>query len=198
MILVGALIVGASVTEPVKAALSLQSGLGEAGKWWQALSCHMVHFGWGHFWRDGPALALLSGLIEVRSRAALLAVLGIAVWVVPAAVLLSEPEILPYRGASGLVVAAFAWLGGNAIQRRDADRLARLAGVLALVVLAVKIWLEIAEGRLMEGESGEVIVVSWSAHLAGALVGLFLALFKEGFSQLPGSSLLRKTKGSRS
>jgi len=192
--LLGALMAGAFLTEPVKEALSLGGGVRSEGQWWQALSCHTVHFGWGHFWRDGPTLALLGWLLESKSRPTLVVVLGIAAWVVPAAVLLAEPEALPYRGASGLVVATFAWLAANAVMRRDAAWFARLAGLVALVVLAAKIWLEWTEGRLMDGGQAGAVIVSWSAHLAGALVGLFAALFEAGAVEMHDRSLSKKNK----
>lgn len=176
LILVGVLILGALAAEPARVALSLGGGPKGEAEWWQALTCHTVHFGWSHFWRVVPPLALWGWLLESKTRPALLAILGTAVWAVPAAVLLGEPEVLPYRGASGLACAAFAWLAGNAILRRDTGRIARLAGLVALVALAAKIGLELTEERLMEGGT---VVVSWSAHLAGALVGLCVSLFGE-------------------
>jgi membrane associated rhomboid family serine protease len=135
-------------------------------------------------------------LLESKSRPTLLIVLGIAAWVVPGAVLLAEPEILPYRGASGLAVAAFAWLAANAVTRQDSGWLARLTGLVALVALAAKIWLELSKGRLMEGGPGGAVIVSWSAHFAGALVGLLVSLFTEGVLRTRGWSRLLKPKGS--
>jgi len=192
--LVGAMIAGAFLTDSVKEALSLRGGFSREGQWWQALSCHTVHFGWGHFLRDVPTLALLGWLLESKSRPTLVVVLGIAAWVVPAAVLLAEPEALPYRGASGLVVATFAWLAANAVMRRDAAWLSRLTGLVALVVLAAKIWLEWTEGRLMEGGPGGAVLVSWSAHFAGALVGLFVSLVEEGVLQAMSRARSGKNK----
>jgi membrane associated rhomboid family serine protease len=192
--LVGALMVGAFLTEPVKEVLSLGGGL-SGGKWWQAFTCHTVHFGWGHFWRDVTALALLGWLLESKSRHMLLIVLSIAACVVPATVLLVEPEILPYRGASGLVVAAYAWLTANVFMQRDAGWLARLTGLLALVALAAKILLEITEGRLMEGGLEGTVIVSWSAHFAGAMVGLLVSLFAEGVLKARNRSALKNRKG---
>lgn len=200
--LVGALILGALAGESAKTVLSLGGGFRGKTEWWQALSCHTVHFGWGHFWRVVPPLALWGWLVESKSRPALLVVLGIAAWTVPAAVLLCEPEVLPYRGASGLACATVTWLAANAILRRDAGRLARLTGLAALVALAAKIGLELTEGRLMGGEPGGTVVVSWSAHLAGALAGLCVSLFGEagrvGRSrrhEIPGTGMTSSIKG---
>lgn len=195
LLLVSVLVVGAMIKEPAQEILSLNSRIGDEGCWWQALSCHAVHFGWGHFWRDVPALALLGGLIEARSRTTLLSVLGVAAGAVPAAVLLLEPALLPYRGSSGLVIAAFAWLGANAMLR-GAGRQARWAGVAALAVLAAKIWMEMSAGRLMMVAPIEVRV-SWSAHFGGAMAGLAVFFLREAPRLLPKKAALHPCKGSR-
>lgn len=191
------MVVGAIAPVPLQEALSLGGGpVGKSG-WWQTLTCHLVHFGWGHFWRDVPALALLCGILEVKSRTTLLAVLGVAAGVVPTAVLLFEPGILPYRGSSGLLVAVFTWLALNAILRRDVSWHARLAGIAALAVLTVKIWLELTEGRIMEAIPGEIVSVSWASHFGGALAGLFVCLLRELFLPQPTGVTPHKTNGPR-
>jgi len=192
------MVVGAIAPIPLQKALSLGGVLAGNSNWWQIFTCHLVHFGWGHFWRDVPALALLSGIIEVKSRTTLLAVLGAAAGAVPAAVLLFEPGILPYRGSSGLLVAVFTWLAVNAILRRDVSWHARLAGFVALAVLAVKIWLELTEGRLMEAFPAGTVSVSWASHFGGLLAGIFVCLLREMIFLLSVRVASRKAKGSRS
>lgn len=176
--LVAILFLGALAKEHVRDVLGLGSDFMEKGQWWQVLTCHTVHFGWGHFWRDVPSLALMGWLLESKSRPTFLAILGIAAFGVPVAVLLCEPEILPYRGASGLAAAVFSWLAANMAVRRDAGWLFRLTGLVALVALVAKIWLDLTGKRLLVADAGAVIVVSWSSHLAGALVGFGVCLFE--------------------
>lgn len=177
--LVAIIFLGALAKESVRGVFSLGSDFIEKGQWWQVLTCHTVHFGWGHFWRDVPLLALLGWLMESKSRSTFLATLGIAAFGVPFAVLLCEPEILPYRGASGLAAAVFSWLAANMVIRRNAGWLFRLTGLVALVMLVAKIWLDLTGKRLLVADEGAIIVVvSWSSHLAGALVGLGVSLFQ--------------------
>lgn len=194
--LVGVMVVGAFVKEPIREVLSLGGGVGGRERWWQVLTCHGVHFGWGHFWRNIPAFALLGGLIEAKSRAILLAILGIAAGVVSLSVLQFEAGILPYRGSSGLVVAIFTWLGVNALLRRGAGWNTRLAGFMALALLAAKIWLELTEGRVLGVRPGATVSVAWSSHLGGALAGLLVAFFQESYCLLSARHALRKNKGS--
>ena len=151
-----------------QAALALDRGALAAGQWWRLWSGHAVHYGLAHAAVNAAALAALLAWLRPGGCLALgslvcLPLLGFAVlWL--------EPALLQYRGASGVVVwlGTLAWL--QAWQARDAGRGWLL--LLATVLVAKLVW-ESWPGRVVpSGSLPEGVSLAWSAHLAGAVLGL--------------------------
>lgn len=164
-----------------------------AGELWRLWSAHLVHYSLQHALTDTGAV-LVAGLITAQMfslRALLIAVLmGAAL--ISAGLLLAAPDCLYYRGASGLAVQ-LAVMAGAGLWRRASDSLpARAILVLLAAALAAKIAAE-ATGYA-SGWSGlpADVVVSWQAHLLGAVVGTVFALLllhtdRQGQSEAAGA-----------
>lgn len=142
-----------------------------AGEWWRVLSGHLWHGGAALAAWDLGALALLGAWVERRSRAELLAALGLGALFSGVAVLVLRPDLASYQGSSALVSALLVaeclrLLGrGNEAFVRAAAALAVLFLVAKIAFESVGLWPSVALGGATKLESVAV------AHLAGALAG---------------------------
>jgi hypothetical protein len=136
----------------------------------------------GHLWHGSPALALwdlaalalLGVWIERRSRAELLAALGLGALLSGAAVLALRPDLASYQGASALASALLA-TGCLHLLARSGHGFARGAAALALLLLLAKLALE-SVGLWPSsalGASGALESVA-VAHRAGATAGVLV------------------------
>jgi membrane associated rhomboid family serine protease len=149
--------------------LERQAVLG--GELWRILTGHLWHGEAALAMWDLGALALLGGWVERRSRAELLAALGLGALLSGVAVLLLRPDLASYQGSSALASALLVteclrlWAHGS-------DPFVRVAAALGLLVLAAKVVLEsvgLWTSPALGGPGGlESVAV---AHLAGALAG---------------------------
>ena len=153
---------------PLREQLAFERSAVVAGEWWRVWTGHLVHWEPSLAVWDLGALALLGGWVESRSRAELLAVLGLGAFVSGVAVLVLRPDLASYQGSSALASALFV----NACLRllaRANDPYARATAAFGLLGLAAKVGLESA-GISPTGIPGALESVA-VAHLAGALAG---------------------------
>ncbi len=149
-----------------------------AGEWWRIGSGPLLHGALALACWDLGALALLGGWVERRSRAELLAALGLGALFSGVAVLWLRPDLVSYQGSSALASALYV-AGGLRLLQRGNGRVARGAAALALLGLAAKIVLEStalwpSPARVGPGALESVAV----AHAGGAFAG---ALARVGF-----------------
>ena len=155
--------------------LVLERSALQAGEFWRALSAPLVHGYPALLVVDLVGLAALGAWVELGSRRAWIAVVGIAGLVSSLAVL-AFTDLERYVGSSALVDALLVHGALREIVERPRSLLARVSRVV-LALLAAKIALESAGawspafGTLPAGV--EAVPV---AHLAGALTGAALAL----------------------
>jgi rhomboid family GlyGly-CTERM serine protease len=155
----------------LRAPLVLERQAVLAGEWWRILSGHLWHGEAAFAAWDLGVLALLGAWVERRSRAELLAALGLGALFSGVAVLVLRPDLASYQGSSALasallVTECLRLLG------RGSDAFVRVAAALGLLFLAAKIafesvglWPSVALGSASHLESVAV------AHLAGAVAG---------------------------
>ncbi len=142
------------------------------GELWRLVTAHLVHFGWAHLAYDVGAWLLLAGLSERRGRRTMVATLAVAAALIPLAVAVTRPDLLTYRGLSGLDSALFALLVTDVLRDPSTPR----RGLIALVAVGFVAKL------LIECSGTGVFVVTETfvpvpiAHAVGALVGLAMAL----------------------
>ncbi len=137
---------------------------------WRLWTGHLAHYGWEH--AGANVVALLVPLLLLPPAERRRAILALLV----AAPLLSL-ALLPglgggeYRGASGLACALWCLAGLRLVQRRESAAV----GVLLLGGLGLKLALEAALGAcfLVRADGWQALP---AAHLAGAVLGLALAL----------------------
>lgn len=142
---------------------------------WRLFTGHLVHWSGEHLAWD---LLLFLGLglacerLHGRRRTAL--ALALAVPAVALGCFLLVPDLVAYRGLSGLDAALFTLLAVRCLRAPGA--LTRRAGAAALAALGGKILWETATGAslFLSGLPGgpEAVVVVPAAHVMGALAGL--------------------------
>jgi rhomboid family GlyGly-CTERM serine protease len=151
--------------------LALERDAVQTGELWRIWS--------GHLWHGSPvlavwdlaAIALLGSWVERRSRAELLAALGLGALLSSVAVLVVRPDLASYQGSSALASALFV-TECLRLSGRGQDGFVRSVALLALVGLAIKVALESAELWPSPALAGSAALESVAvAHLAGALAG---------------------------
>lgn len=149
------------------------------GAWWQLFTGHLSHFGSSHLGWDVFAFLVLGTLAERQNRHQwLITILGGAV-LISISVLCMAPQILEYRGLSGIDSALFT-LVGICLLRTHAARsdwwpFSGLALLMAAFI--AKIAFELATGAaLFVQDMGPGITPVALAHVVGGGWGAAVAL----------------------
>jgi rhomboid family GlyGly-CTERM serine protease len=137
---------------------------------WRLWACHLVHFGWEHALANALALVVPLLLMPKQDRARLLAFSLFAAPIL-SLLLLLDPDLGQYRGASGLACALWAWVGLRLACSREAPAI----GLLLVGGLLLKLGTEVALGGafLVHPDGWRALP---AAHLWGTLMGLAGAL----------------------
>jgi len=137
---------------------------------WRLWTGHLVHYGWAHALANALALVVPTLLVQGRDRIQLLGVVLLAAPLL-SLLLLADPALGQYRGASGLACILWAWVGLRLSLRWDSATI----GLLLLGGLLLKLGAEASLGGGFMGSSE-----GWqslpAAHFGGALLGLAFAL----------------------
>lgn len=137
---------------------------------WRLWTGHLVHYGWAHALANAFALAVPLLLVQGRDRIRLLRVVLVAAPLL-SLLLLADPALGQYRGASGLACVLWAWVGIRLSFRRH-------SAAIALMLLGGLLLKLCAEASLGGGVMG--VPEGWqslpAAHFGGALLGLAFAL----------------------
>jgi rhomboid family GlyGly-CTERM serine protease len=146
---------------------------------WRLATCHLLHWSHDHFLWDVLVLVAAGCVCESRWPRRFGVVLAAAGVLIPAVVLISAPEVLSYRGLSGLDSALFALAAGSLfVEEAAAGR--RAAAMVAGAAVAgqfLKIAVETAAGQTLFVQDAPFIPVPL-AHLCGALIGSLVALWR--------------------
>lgn len=175
-ILLSALAVLASTCEPLPALLEFDRT--EVGaRWWCVLTGHFTHWSASHLFWDVVVFAALAAILERRGRARMLGCVAVSAFAITAAIAVLQPEIVTYRGLSGIDSALFVLvigiLIGEARRNRNHLRLSVLA--VAIAGFLGKILVEAVTGNTLFAESQDFIPLPL-AHGVGAAVGVCFAL----------------------
>jgi rhomboid family GlyGly-CTERM serine protease len=146
----------------------------------QLLVCHLLHWSWDHFLWDAAVFVAAGVLCERRWRARFHAVLAASAVLIPLLVAVSHPELLCYRGLSGLDSALFALAAGRVFVEEAAARrwLPMAAAGIAVAGQFVKIAMEVQAGETLFVNDMSFTPVPL-AHLTGALLGTGAAFWCE-------------------
>ena len=106
-------VVAASVAVQLSSALTTALQLDSADmtvSWWQWLTCHLTHWSFGQFFWDVMAFGVLGSLCEQTGRFRMISLLLLSSIAVVLSVAIVHPELVSYRGLSGVDSALFAYL----------------------------------------------------------------------------------------
>lgn len=146
------------------------------GEWWRIWTGHLIHFGWPHFIVDAGLFLILGRLLErefpIATRFALVLlpafISGCMYWF--------DPAMVRYGGLSAVNLGLLVFMAGQGWQKDWTDWF--WPGVLLIYIGEVV--LEIHTGH---GHGGGMIRfddpsihVATSAHIAGAVYGITLAV----------------------
>jgi rhomboid family GlyGly-CTERM serine protease len=145
-----------------------------SGQFYRLLTGHLAHWSFDHLLWDVVMFATLGAFLERSSRWLLLAVLAAAAPAVSAAIWLLQPDMLVYRGLSGvdsaLFAAALVILLIDAV-RSGHKRLTAVVGLLALG-FAAKVGFEMSTGITLFVDSQNAGFTPLPlAHAVGAASG---------------------------
>lgn len=140
-----------------------------AGEWWRIVTGHFVHYSWAHLTNNLMALVPPAWLIETRYRRDGLPLLLGASAAIGIALLIGEPGIAEFRGASGV---AFALLGYVGLRGLHENRRWRAVSAVFLAILAVKLAADAAGWHVQDWQQNEGFVPLILSHLVGAAVGI--------------------------
>ncbi|MEJ2689520.1 MAG: rhombosortase [Deltaproteobacteria bacterium] len=147
------------------------------GEFWRLITGHWTHWSFDHLWWCLLVFVLAGGLCEYLCRKGYLAALGLASFFIPAAAWLLLPQMVLYRGLSGLdstvFVFAAVWLARRKYEERDWRRFF-LISVLCLLFVA-KLLFEAATGTALFVEAGNLFAPVPLVHLVGGVIGAVLS-----------------------
>lgn len=149
------------------------------GQLWRLVTCHLVHFGLEHFVWDTAVFVLLSVLCWRLGWKRCLASLAAATLAIPAVLWMLQPELLTYRGLSGLDSALYVTAALALGQRlwRDGRRAWAAAAIGSVAALFAKVAYELATGQALFVDAASMGFVPVPlAHAAGGLAGMLAAL----------------------
>ena len=168
--LAGACVAGAIAGEPVVSQLAWERGAILHGEVWRLWSGHLVHYSLSHGAADGLALLAMGMLAEpLLGSRRFAAILAGGAALISLGLLAFVPALDEYRGASGLAVLVAA-LAGVLVWRRQPR--ARWLVCAAGLALAAKLLGDAGGHALTLAGLPAGVMVSWQAHLLGALIGL--------------------------
>lgn len=143
------------------------------GELWRIVTGHFVHFSAAHLANNLVVLLPAAWLVETRHRADFAPLLLGSAISIGLAVLIGEPGIADYRGASGVALAFLVYACLSGLQERGRWRDVCIA-VLAIVV--AKCVAEGAGWQLREWQANEGFVPLAVSHFAGAATGGLVCL----------------------
>ena len=143
---------------------------------WRLLSGHLVHLSLIHALLNGIALLLLGRLFEPRLRGGeLWLVLGTAPILISLVFWIAMPELVWYRGLSGVLHAFY--FAGCVLWLSEASRRARWLPLAALAAGTLKVLLEQPWDASFPFQEWLGAPVVPQAHLIGALIGVIAGLW---------------------
>ena len=143
------------------------------GELWRLATGHLVDPWLSLAVFDLATLLVLGAWLELRSRALCATTLALSAAAASATIWFARPDLERYFGSSALGCGVLAALGVDHVLRGGA-RSARVLGVAALILLALKLIADL-------GGSGAIVVLppgielAAGAHVAGAVAGAVCA-----------------------
>jgi rhomboid family GlyGly-CTERM serine protease len=162
---------------PLGSWLQLDRSLVGEGQLWRLVTCHLTHWGFGHYLWDAVVFAVLGALCETRQRRGYAWRLATSAIMISVVVLAADPGVQTYRGLSGVDTVLYVLVAGTLFCDSLATR--SRSGVLLStglsLAVAAKIVFECLTGDTLFVQEGN-FAVAQSSHIAGAAAGLLWVL----------------------
>ena len=159
----------------------LQYDRDRIGAWefWRLLTSHWTHWSAEHLlWDVVVFLVLLALSLRINLKKTGI-VLGSACVVIPLGLYVFQPELIYYRGLSGLDTALFAFVAAHLVKslKQKGDRVGQVLVLALLAGLVLKIAYEVFVGEaLCVTQMAPNVVVVPMAHVLGSGVGFVSSL----------------------
>jgi len=147
------------------------------GEVWRVFTHAFVHVSWYHLLLDGVAFLMLYSQLTAKSAAVRVWYFAAAAVGSMAAVAIALPyvESIGYCGLSGVDHGLMVVCGLEMLVGRDSDRAMKIAGVVSILLVAVKSVYEAVTGHMFLeflhfGMMGSPVAVSHIGGVAGGLI----------------------------
>ena len=176
-LLLGAAALLPPLLPPLNGILQYDRAAVAAGEVWRVVTGHWTHWGWEHLFWDVGVFVILGAVCERRSRTHFLWTVIAGSLIVSLTVWAALPQMLHYRGLSGLDAALYllaaVMVAGDSRTNKSAE--AVMVTVLLVAAFCAKIGYEAVSGSaFFVRDMGGVVPVP-AAHIAGAAVGAIAA-----------------------
>ncbi len=165
-----------------------------AGQLWRILSGHWTHISASHLFWNVVAFLLLAVPCERLNRFSFYACLTSSAILIPVALWVTAPQLLTYRGLSGIDSALFALLLATLlieeIPRRRLLPLATLC-VLSLLFVTKTIYEAATAQTIFVDSQGSQFVPVPLAHIMGAIIGTLFSATRYPVFSTAGPEALR-------
>lgn len=171
--------VAISLTPLLAEACQMNRGAVFGGSWWQTVTCHFTHWNLDHLFWDAIVFAGLGALCERRDRLSWAVCVGGSAIVIPLGLLALCPEMMTYRGLSGLDSAIFALFVVRSL--KDSFQRNDRSGVLVYSAVSLGFAAKLAFESLTHStffvdSSAAGFVPIVEAHVLGAAIGAVVGL----------------------
>lgn len=148
-----------------------------AGEWWRLWSAHLTHYNASQLMADSGLVALL-GVVASRYGSAwrLCIALIVAMPLMSLLLFWLVPDMMLYRGASGLAALLWLLVGLQLISKAASGSRQFWIGVLFLLFLVVKVTGEAFALFPAFSDLPAGVVVAWQMHLFGMMMGVLIFL----------------------
>jgi len=163
---------------PAVAAAAVYERAGiEAGEWWRLFSGHWTHWSPDHLRWDLLVFAVLLPLCMRVDRGRTFAAMILAGVLIPLTLWVALPDMVEYRGLSGLDATLYVLLAGTLLRDEWRARQWRSAAVftLALIGFVAKVAFEVTTDTTLFVAAGGFEPVPL-AHAVGGACGMLVAL----------------------
>lgn len=165
-----------AMSPELSAALQWDANIGRH-EWWRVLTSHLTHWSWDHLSWDLLAFVGLGAMCERAARRRYRWTLLISAMAIPLIVTGLHPDIVTYRGLSGIDSALFALIACEWAKTgiKERNRTLTLVTATGWVLFVGKIGFELMTGGLVFVSDTSFVPVPIS-HIAGAVIGTLVAI----------------------
>jgi rhomboid family GlyGly-CTERM serine protease len=144
----------------------------DAGEWWRVLTSHFVHWSVDQAIWDALTFAALASIAIRRWPSRFGAAVIASAIAIPLTIHFAMPQVMTYRGLSGLGSALFALIATRMLMTRRNPFV-----VACAAAFAIKITYEFVSGDTLFVQSlGPGVVALPIAHVIGAICGVLAAI----------------------